>query len=400
MHCSICARDTHALTCPTCANTALWPKRYDCILVNTDKEKLQRVVDEYKAGPRQLLAEAILQAKEQHRSLERIEEKHRALQEEVKKGKARIAALRAQNDSRRTQLEERNYGLEGRRGDAKDVVEKETARLRQKCTLLASRTSEARNYLCQEAALLYGLRKGKGLNGKPAILLGGLVAPTVADLNGMHYSHLTSVLGYLSHLLVLIAHYLSIKLPNEITLPSRSSPVTTIRNRSSSKSRPLHIPSPLGALAREDSTHFSLFLDAYAMLCHNVSYVCYTQGLVATGIEEVCRPAECLYRLLVLREVTVPKDRSARPIRFGDFSHGTANGFLGNHEGQSFLKGWTVELGDCQDKVRNTVTCDALGSEWDFVDVVESGIEAGPLAETALGGVDGGWMRIKGGRKR
>src|SRR5690606_21087212 len=97
-------------------------------------------------------------------------------------------------------------------------------------------------------------------------------------------------------------------------------------------------------------------------------------GLVITDIEEVCRPVECLYRLLILREVTIPEDPSIKPIKFGDFSHGTANGYLGKYEGQNLLKRWTVSLTDCQDKVRNTVTGDGVGLEWDIVDVAESGI--------------------------
>jgi hypothetical protein len=73
--------------------------------------------------------------------------------------------------------------LEGRRGNAKDVVQKETTRVRQKWAILSSRTAEARNYLCQEAALLYGLKRVKSRSGRVEILLGGLAAPTLAELN-------------------------------------------------------------------------------------------------------------------------------------------------------------------------------------------------------------------------
>lgn len=64
-----------------------------------------------------------------------------------------------------------------------ETVQKETTRLRQKWSLLSSRMAEARNFLCHEAALLYGLRKVRSKSGRIDIYLGGVPVPTLAELN-------------------------------------------------------------------------------------------------------------------------------------------------------------------------------------------------------------------------
>lgn len=396
------------------------------------------MVDNFKVGPRQRYTEAVVEAKEQHRRLERIEEKHQALKEEVRKGtpwplfgldqparleanvviigKARIALLRAQNESRRAQLEERNHGLSERRGSAKELVQKETARVQQKWNILSQRMGEARNYLCQEASLLYQLERCRTRDGREVIMLGQVEVPTLAEMNSksgcikdrsehadesvaLAHGQVSTVFGYLAHLTVLVAHYLTIKLPNEIILPNRASPYATIKNQFCAKPRPLHIPAPLNTLARDNPNHYTFFIDAYAMLCHDISFICFSQGLVITDIEEICRPAECLLRLLVEKETTLPPEPSAKQVQFGDFSHGAARGHLGMFEGQRFLKAWKVTLTECQDKIRSAITGDGVNLEWDIVDVTESDFGAVPLAETAFGG-DGGWLKIKGGLRR
>lgn len=62
--------------------------------------------------------------------------------------------------------------------------QRDIKRLNQKWKTLYTRTAEARGLLCQEAAMLYGLRQ-KRKSGKTEYTIGGVAIPNfLQDLNG------------------------------------------------------------------------------------------------------------------------------------------------------------------------------------------------------------------------
>ena len=138
----------------------------------------------------------------------------------------------------------------------------------------------------------------------------------------------------LAHLVYLVAHYLSLRLPAEIRLPHRDHPLPTIfppgssytarevtdlgsapfhsssNSPSSSRTgdqsprprpRPLHLDRKLPALAKEDPVTYALFVEGITLLAWDIAWVCKSQGLdVSLGSwEEVCALGQNLWQLLI-----------------------------------------------------------------------------------------------------
>lgn len=148
--------------------------------------------------------------------------------------------------------------------------------------------------------------------------------------------HVTASLTHIARLVVLVSHYLGIRLPAEITLPHRDYPLPTIvtpqssyqsrevpfpgstptqssnnspeASRSFDHHRPLQRPRPLylderrlPQLLREDSTAYNLFVEGVSLLAWDIAWLCRSQGMHAefNEWEEICSIGMNLYRLLV-----------------------------------------------------------------------------------------------------
>ena len=144
---------------------------------------------------------------------------------------------------------------------------------------------------------------------------------------------------------MLACHYLSIRLPAEITLPHRDYPRPTIFSLSSSythgdvpfpgtvnlhpnipsssstttsplsanssrrssshktpRARPLFLDKPLHVLAREDGPGHTLFLEGIALLAYNIAWACCSQGVPIgdkTSFEDTFSIGRNLYNLLI-----------------------------------------------------------------------------------------------------
>lgn len=211
----------------------------------------------------------------------------------------------------------------------------------------------------------------------------------------------------LAHLIHLVSHYLSVRLPAEITLSHRDYPLPTILSpissyisrdvpfpgstpsqssnnspsasrmadqRSLPRPRPLHLDRKLSALAKEDPVAYALFVEGITFLAWDIAWVCKTQGLNigANSWEEVCAMGKNLWQLLVAppprhegsgptlipgpssrpavsRVPTaavsnVPEDSKAAPsAMLGHFSHGTAHSFLAAAAGTEYMRGWRLQ---------------------------------------------------------
>ena len=202
-------------------------------------------------------------------------------------------------------------------------------------------------------------------------------------------TELNTVIAGVAHLLTLVSFYLCVRLPNEITLPYRDSPIPTIlkaedsyqsrkglssintaaksRNSSPSASRhedahtarprPLHVGSGerderLSHIFNNDPAAFALFSEGASLLALNVAWLCKSQGL-SSGTEtweDVCNMGKNLWQLLLVptpslrdsRELAngrlkqhkkalgIPSVASKPLLRLGQGSQSSAHSFLGS----------------------------------------------------------------------
>lgn len=263
----------------------------------------------------------------------------------------------------------------------------------------------------------------------------------MADANP---TQITTSLSHVSHLLVLVSHYLSLRLPAEVTLPHRGYPLPTIfppaasytsrdvqfpgtsPTHSSSSSptasrsqdprqlprpRPLFMDKGLPKLAKEEPATYNLFLEGVSLLAWNITWVCRTQGL-NTGSEsweDVCNMGRNLWQLLVspptqastLMRVLSSRDTSSKskgpkdPSRgtvqrtksfpiLGHYSHGTAHSFLGGAEGTEFMRTWKLPSPiKVADKLKSTLLGEMASAEWELVEEEEwedEGVNNNPLS--------------------
>ncbi len=141
---------------------------------------------------------------------------------------------------------------------------------------------------------------------------------------------ISTSLAHIAHILVLAAHYLSLRLPAEIMLPHHDYPRPTIFNLSASykhgevpfpgsalpsqiagiqngdqftpRVRLLFIEKPLPTLAKEDPATYALFLEGVTLLAYDIAWACSTQGVSIgdrNSYEDVCNIGQNLYRLLI-----------------------------------------------------------------------------------------------------
>ncbi|KAI9668974.1 MAG: hypothetical protein M1829_005202 [Trizodia sp. TS-e1964] len=375
------------------------------------------------------------------------------LQIQIEEGKAEIEALRALANERRFALSSANKDLPARRSEMLESVERSIRHINTKWNSQHSKTVEARIFLCREAASLYGLRqrrRRKGGNIREDYVIGGLGIVDLRDLNRYSHGQITASLDLVAHLLMLISHYLGLKLPAEITLPHRNYPLATIFSPSASylsrdvpfpgsgtphppssssntaqdsdrahRPRPLFLSKSLTALAKEDAATYNYFIEGVTLLAWDVAWVCKTQGIAVNNWEDLCAFGRNLWLLLVAPPPTVqmPSSRTPSPqvalgnitndlasplannkgnlpSLFGQFSHGTSHSFLGGFETQDFMKGWKLN-GPIKaiDKVKSALQSEMAGAEWEVLEEKEWGEELDRKEEEEA-------VFVKGGRRK
>lgn len=219
---------------------------------------------------------------------------------------------------------------------------------------------------------------------------------------------------------MLASHYLSVRLPAEITLPHRDYPKPTIFSLASSyrhseipfpgsvalppttpsdqnpkhipRPRPLFIDKPLLILAKDDPSTYSLFIEGVVLLAYDIAWACCTQGVPIgdkTSYEDVCNMGRNLYNLLIGNQLTNnPAARLAQGVDEGDvpesltaqlggnskpmmgrYSHGTVHTFLGSAEGNDFIRNFKlpnpVKLAD---RLKKKMLSDADGLDWEMLE--------------------------------
>ncbi|KAJ5699814.1 hypothetical protein N7536_002827 [Penicillium majusculum] len=456
MSCSICSRAPHSrlsFHCPTCARNQLYQLRIDSTQVLLEKEVLgkqietavtcgsswdkpfpheQELLDTDKAcSPRWVLQtistrHAVSLAKRELAShqLEALKLEVEAKKTEIAKRKEALVRRRSDAESAKFQLEERETGILA-------GVQNTSKRVEHVWHSLHSKTAESRIYLCREVANLYGLRKAtKKGQGRETYVLGCGFIVDLRDMNGIPHEQISTSFSNIAHLLIIVSHYLSLRLPAEITLPHKNYPVPTIYTLSASyrsrdghdgadyqassspaasrtvdprtytpHPRPLFIDKPLPRLAKEDPATYAFFLEGATLLAWNVAWLCRTQGinLSSDSWEEVCDIGKSLWQLLVAppahpstlmrafagrdtqAQMKSAKDSPRTTIQrttsfpmLGHYSHGTAHSFLGASEGVEFMRMWKLPTPTkIVDKLKSNLLGEMASAEWELLEEKE-----------------------------
>ncbi|KAG0131542.1 UV radiation resistance protein and autophagy-related subunit 14-domain-containing protein [Tuber indicum] len=393
MQCSICTLDKPTITCVSCARITLWQQRYDLLLRTTARDALSDKIHEHLESPSGQTATQQRESAQLKLTLHEIRSQKASLATAREAAVVRVEELRRENERRRAVLEGA-MGLRDQLEAEVSSVQRETKRRISRSKTLHGRIAEARGYLCREAAGLYGLRQKRRKSGRVEYVIGGVAIPNyLTDLNTHPHQQIATSLSHLSHLLLLTAHYLSLKLPNEILLPTQSHPFTQIRgtlNARHTVTRPLSLPAPLSTLSRDNPASHTKFIEGISLLAINIAYTCFTQGLEINDVDAVCAPGANLWSLLVSRDTPVPA--------FGRMSHGSCLGNLATAGRMAGMARFRVGFKSVVEKVRNTLQGETIVADWDLVgDVLGGGrnAAAGGGTDKEVDGEDGG----KGGRE-
>ncbi|KAJ5677432.1 uncharacterized protein N7477_003065 [Penicillium maclennaniae] len=460
MSCHICATAySHSrLLCPTCARNRLYRPRLEITQLLLRKEVIGSQVEaslSFDATPSQSVPTESNRPRTDHESSrwwtveaissqqaafsstkEDINRQVKALKEEIKVKKSHISERKAALSRRRSDAESARYQLEEREAVTLTAIQNTSKRTEHLWHSLHSKTAEARIFLCREAAHLYGLRQktSRSNDARVTYVLGGISLVDLRDMNGntgATPAQICTSLSNIARLLVLVSHYLSLRLPAEITLPHKDHPIPTIyspaasyqshelpdgvcaprsatsspttsktgETRAQPRPRPLFIDKALPRLAKEDPETYALFLEGATLLAWDVAWLCRTQGinLVSDSWEDVCNIGQSMWQVLVappaqtsnLMRAFAGRDTQARlkstkdtpqttiqrtksfPM-LGHYSHGTAHSFLGASEGTEFIRSWKLPTPmKIADKLRSNLLGEMASAEWEFLEEKE-----------------------------
>ncbi|KAJ5139134.1 uncharacterized protein N7515_003982 [Penicillium bovifimosum] len=445
MSCSICSRAPHSrlpFHCPTCARNQLYQLRIENTQILLEKEGLGRQIETAVAynsslaplpshgqevsevnktcSPRWVLetisnhhAESLARRESLSLQIENLRLEVQAKKAEIAKRKEALVRRCSDAESAKFELEERETGILA-------GVQNTSKRVEHVWHSLHSKTAESRIYLCREVANLYGLRKStKKGQGRDTYVLGCGIAP----------EQISTSFSNIAHLLVIVSHYLSLRLPAEITLPHKNYPAPTIYTPSASyrsrdldgadyqpssspapsrtadvgnhtpRPRPLFIDKSLPRLAKEDPATYAFFLEGATLLAWNVAWLCRTQGinLSSDSWEEVCDIGKSLWQLLVAppahpstlmrafagrdtqTHIKTAKDSPRTSIQrttsfpmLGHYSHGTAHSFLGASEGVEFMRMWKLPTPTkVVDRLKSNLLGEMTSAEWELLEEKE-----------------------------
>ncbi|OJD16141.1 hypothetical protein AJ78_03669 [Emergomyces pasteurianus Ep9510] len=462
MNCHVCDRGPNSrlqLLCPSCTRNELYPLRLDHAKVLLEKEAIGKEIEAAVVTKSTYDTESVEEGRpddpkfKQHSSRWAIQaaksrasqstarasailERITVLKEEIRERKQDITHRKALLKQRRSDVESATYQVTERRASMLATVQSNIKRTEHLWNSLHNKTAQSRVFLCREAANLYRLRqRTRRKNGELVTVytIGGVSIVDLRDLNGASHIHITTSLTYVAHLLVLVSHYLSLRLPAEITLPHRNYPLPTIFSPSSSylshetlfpcsspsqssstsptasrtatirpppRPRPLYINKSLPKLAQEDPATYALFLEGVSLLAWNIYWVCRTQGLHVgfDSWENVYDMGRNLWMLLVAQpsqasaftrvlsnrgdqaKLQISNKGPSKPAlqrhvsspMLGHYSHGTAHSFLGGAEGTEFMRKWKQpSTAKVVDKLKSVLVGEMASAEWELLDRTE-----------------------------
>ncbi|KAK6332820.1 hypothetical protein TWF696_002842 [Orbilia brochopaga] len=383
--------------------------RYEIVSVTMANEYLAGDVES--AASAAVHATAAAEKQDLETTVTGINDRLRELRLELEQHRSYLAKLRRENSRRQKLLRETSNVLDQNRDISVEKVRKETRLTTTKWNTLYERTAESRVFLCREISYLNLLRQRRRKKGVE-YMLNGIVIPDIRHLYNLNPNSITVALGHLSHMSVLIASYLGLKLPCEIVLPARDAPLATIRSQRFLRPRPLWTTLPLSQLHSSDSDQYAMFIEGVSMLVYNVAWLCWSQGLeeAAAEIEDVWQPGRNLYRLLLCtptkhhpalvqwseaagEAISQPagtnistttaqsgKKAAAQAVNMflGRVNHCSAHSFLNSPQGLEHMARWKISLNVVIDRTKHLLVSETSNAEWDLI---EDEIEEDPAAK-------------------
>ncbi|KAK6541189.1 hypothetical protein TWF694_008558 [Orbilia ellipsospora] len=401
--CQICERQLPKLTCKDCVRDKLYPLRYEIISVLVGNEDLEKQVEDGASDKTEfgMHTDAATEKQDLENTITGIHDRVTELRTELEEHRKYLASLRSKNEKRQQLLKETRNVLAQNRDIMVERVRKDTRLTMTKWNTLYERTAESRVFLCREIAGLNLLRQRRRKKGVE-YMLNGVVIPDIREIYNLNPNNITVALGHLSHMSVLIASYLGLKLPCEVVLPIRDAPMATIRHQRFNRARPLSTTLPLPQLHSSDSEQYAMFIEGISMLVYNVAWLCWSQGLeeAAAEIEDVWQPGRNMYRLLLctptkhhpalvqwsdaLKEaiqVTPPqpgKKPQAVNMFLGRVNHSSAHSFLNSPQGLQHMARWKISLNVVIDRTKQILVSETSNAEWDLI---ENEIDEDPAAQ-------------------
>lgn len=458
MECSICETGFNAMRqpqCPRCIQISLYSPRVQQALALLEREKQHTYAEAVlrpgndgviAALPQDADWDAITVWVKKHgwiKTQEELEiisarilavtEQAAQLRQQIDDYKDHVARQKSIYARRKQELTHERKELEKQRSRLLDPMHAALRKTHQRLEKVHMRTTEARTLLCQEAARLSGLKKSKSRDGRSQYLLGGVPLPDLRALNGkvefgtsesgekLGQAHevASAAMENICRLLGNCCHYLSVRLPSEILLPTNSFPYAALlpervsykmkdlqyldvlssrqsspsasrlldRNKAqSSRPRILHLHRPLHELFKEDTKAFGLYIEGIMLLAWDVAWLCRSQGIdTLNSFDDVCAIGKNLYQLFLSPEVLRPlhdrkpsstPSKNERPtntatatdFRFGAFSHGSSYNSLVSPPGLLRMEKWRLaSSARIVDKLKSYYQNEISGAEWDFI---------------------------------
>ncbi|EGX92732.1 hypothetical protein CCM_04105 [Cordyceps militaris CM01] len=417
MSCYVCLRSHDAqklpFLCPVDARNHIYSDRIKNAQLLVENESLRSQINTLIDGAEAVDAAAAAQTladdstRQIRDSADKVRRQIRDAKEEIRQRKAAISA-------RRSMLATASQGVSDRRLKDQRDVEKSTQMFNFRWSQSAEDMAGTRAFLCREAVKLYGLKRTrKGTSGRYEYLLGRLPIVDLRDMESQAPEAISTSLAHTSHILMLIAHYLAVRLPAEITLPHRDYPrptifnlagsyhqgrvsfpgtpgTTTILNETDSEHlptpRPLFLDKPLRQFAKENSAAFSFFLEGVTLLAYNIAWLCCSQGVSIgdkSSFDDICNMGKSLYSLFASSCLQGPpftnstnddsktpttKDEAA-PSWIGRYSHGTTFYALAGADGTELVR--TFKLPSpikLADKLKKKILGETSNPDWELLD--------------------------------
>lgn len=455
MDCQICSRRGHPdrkLVCASCARSVLYQPRVALAKTLLAKAALSKAVafvvspdikpPDVQIGKIKPIYVAEHKETLKYESLHTEATRLRALLGDMTLEKTRledsIERYQADKEARklsvvkkRTSLEQGRLWLINQKAAMTEPVTKQTKKISRRYNNTREATISSRLYLCRDAASLAALRIHRIHAANACTIdrftIGGVDLVDLRDLGKLKATHMTSSLGNVARLLMLVCRYLQIHPPAQITLPHPDEPLPTIFPTSSSylsgptsfpttstsphillhsslyenyrTPRPLFIEQDLSVLAKEDPGKFYLFIEGVVLLAWNVAWLCRLQGraFATHDFEDICALPRNLWLLLVASPeqlstaqmrileawsastdapAAADDNRAKYPeVKFGVFSHGTSYAQLGNASTREVrnleisMSAWHFKSWQrVADMLKAYLMSDITGAEWEVLD--------------------------------
>ncbi|KAI2622567.1 UV radiation resistance protein and autophagy-related subunit 14-domain-containing protein [Hypoxylon sp. NC1633] len=369
------------------------------------------------------------------------------LREEIAAAKKDIEERRASIAHKKSELAAASQGVTPRRTREIEETKKSINMTKYKWDREYNGMTQYRAALCMEVAKLYRLQRVK--RGNPVRFeykIGGIDIVDLHNMNNAQPEHISASLAHITHLLWLTSHYLSVRLPAEITLPHNDYPRPTIFSLTSSyhhgdvafpgtsllppdprdrqfahipHPRPLFLDKPLSTLAKEDPQTYNAFVEATCLLAYDVVWLCRTQGVPVGDNSHTLEDFACLGRNLYNLLINFSLQRNPQQIadapaqapgvsnaaelgrtapRMGLYSHGAAHNFLGGAAGNELTRGFKMpNVMKLADRLKGRLARENPVPEWELLeddawtpdDALDDGVLVGGTPTRGQPGVPG-----------